>query len=678
MPLARLRSVAVLLATLALAGLAARPPAQDDPHWAFVAPRRPALPATRSEPWVRQPIDAFVLEHLRAAGLAPSAEADRAALARRLALDLTGLPLPLERLDAFLADRDPRAFEALADELLASLEHAEHFALPWLDAARYADSNGYQHDGDRQAWPWRDWLIRGIHANRPLDAMVVEMLAGDLLPAATDEQRIATAFLRHHPLNDEGGAIAEEVRFTYVVDRANTVATSLLGLTMACAQCHDHKLDPITQREYYAFFAFFDDVDEDGRVDVRRRNGWHQYAIEAPFVDLATASERSALTAAAAARDRKEPGAEALLAALHERIPLVMVMADRAERRPTRLHVRGAYDQESGEPLTPDVPRALGGLPAGVRRDRLALARWLVSPENPLFARVMADRLWQTVFGAGLVATPEDFGRSGARPSHPELLDWLAVELVESGFDQRRLLRTLVTSATYRQSAHADPAAFAADPRNVWLARSARTRLSSFALRDQALALAGLLDRRAFGPPVFPYHPAGLWRDVSFDVFDYPAGRVDGLHRRTLYSFRRRTVQPPAQFDAAHRQSCVVAASRTNTPLHALVLQNEPGFVEAARGLAQRVLREAEDDEARLVRLWRLATARAPEPGEIAVLRAALGRASTRYATQPDDADALCALGVLPRAAGTDAVRVAAWTTLAQLVLSLDEVQCRP
>ena len=669
----------IALSGLAVAALTAGGGAQDAAaHWAFVAPRRSSLPATRDDAWVRNPIDAFVLERMRAAGLAPAPEADRATLARRLALDLSGLPTSLENVDAFVADRAPRAYEDLVDRLLGSLAHAEHLALPWLDAARYADSNGYQHDGDRQAWPWRDWLIRGIHANRPLDAMVVEMLAGDLLANATDEQRVATAFLRHHPINDEGGAIAEEVRFNYVVDRANTVATSFLGLTMACAQCHDHKLDPITQREYYAFFAYFDDVDEDGRVDVRRRNGWHQYAIEGPFVDLATESERNALKAAEAACERKEPGAETLLAALHERIPLVMVMKDRGERRPTRLHVRGAYDQERGEPLLPGVPEALGRLGDAAPRNRLGLAHWLVARDNPLFARVMVDRLWQSVFGRGLVGTPEDFGRTGARPSHPELLDWLAVELIESGFDQRRLLRLFVTSATYRQSAQADAAAFASDPLNLWLARSGRTRLSSFALRDQALVLAGLLDSRAFGPPVFPYHPDGLWRDVSFDVFDYPKLRLDGLHRRTLYSFRRRTVQPPAQFDAAHRQSCVVAASRTNTPLHALVLQNEPGFVEAARGLAQRVLREACDDDARFARLWRLATARTPNAAECAVLRAGLARARGHYAAQPGEAETLCAGGQLPRSAGSDAVTVAAWTTLAQLVLTLDEVQCRP
>ncbi|MBI5849577.1 MAG: DUF1549 domain-containing protein [Planctomycetes bacterium] len=669
----------IVIPILALASVQAIAPAQDAAtHWAFASPRRLVLPATRSEPWVRNPIDAFVLERMRAEGLAPAPEADRVTLARRLALDLTGLPPELESVDAFTADRAPRAYEDLVDRLLASLAHAEHFAVPWLDAARYADSNGYQHDGDRQAWPWRDWLIRGLHANRPLDAMAVEMLAGDLLPAASDEQRVATAFLRHHPINDEGGAIAEEVRFEYVVDRTNTVATTFLGLTMACAQCHDHKFDPITQHDYYAFFACFDDVDEDGRVDVRRRNGWHEYAIEAPFVDLASDSERAALAAAEDSKKRNEPGADAVLASLHERIPLVMVMRDRTERRPTRVHVRGAYDKESGEPLEPGVPKALGRLPDDAPHDRLGLARWLVSRDNPLFARVMVDRLWQAVFGRGLVATPEDFGTSGAPPSHPDLLDWLAVELIESGYDQRRMLRLMVTSATYRQSARAEAAAFAADPQNRWLARSARTRLSSFALRDQALALADLLDGRAFGPPVFPYHPEGLWRDVSFDVFDYPKQRLDGLHRRTLYSFRRRTVQPPAHFDAAHRQACVVAASRTNTPLHALVLQNEPGFVEAARGLAQRVLRECGDDETRLARLWRLATARVPGNGELAVLRASLARARDRYAAQPADADALCAAGVLPRAPERDAVTVAAWTTLAQLVLTLDEVQCRP
>jgi len=722
-----------------------------EPHWAFSPPVRPPLPACAGDAFVRNPIDAFVLAAMRARGLEPSPEAPRALLFRRLSLDLTGLPPGPAATRAFLADDSVDAYARAVDGLLAAPHFGEHMAAPWLDAARYADSNGYQHDGDRQAWPWRDWLVRSFNANRRLDDMVVEMLAGDLLPHRSRDQVVATAFLRHHLVNNEGGAIADEVRFGYVVDRVNTVATVFLGLTLGCAQCHDHKYDPFTQREYYSLFAFFDNVDEDGTVDLSRRNSYHEFQYAAPHLDLADAEQARALSAArqdldaaraawnpiekalaaglsawlqsvsddaltrlpptiatAVRKQRTTPltGAEyrrlrthyatvasgnpewarlqtdldrreADLGALHERVPVVMVMRERAERRPTRLHVRGAYDQPAGDVLEPAVPEVLGSLPVGATKDRLALARWLVSPRNPLFARVLVNRVWQQVFGRGLVTTPEDFGTTGARPSHPELLDWLACELVASGFDLQHLLRLIVESGTYRQSANVPPAQAAVDPDATWLARSPRRRLSSFVLRDQALALSELLDRRVGGPPVFPDQPEGLWLDVSFDTFGYPHGRPGEQHRRSVYTFWRRTVAPPDLFDAANRQTCVVRPACTNTPLHALVLLNDPVYVDSARGLAAAVLRTPGSDGERAAAMFARATGRTPSDRELAVLTGAVERERLRYERDPAAARALAAAGAEHLATG-GACEVAAWTALGQLVLNLDEVLCRP
>ncbi len=726
--------------------------ADYEAHWAFVAPQRPSPPADLPLWLGRNPIDAFVHQGARAHGLEPSPPAPPSTLIRRLSLDLLGLPPTPIEVSAFVADQSPDAYARLLDRLFASPHYGEHMALPWLDAARYADSNGYQHDGDRQAWPWRDWLVRALNANRPLDELVVEMLAGDLLPQPTRDQRVATALQRHHAINNEGGAIPDEVRFHYVVDRVHTFATMFLGLSVGCAQCHDHKYDPITQREYYQLFAFFDNIDEDGTVGPSRRNSYHEFQTSKPTIELADSEQRAALdTARAAAKAaaeayravdaavgraeavwlrgvddaalarlpepiaaavRKQRGtpltdaeqrrlrsyyatvvatnaawasaqrvvhrAEAALADLHERVPVLMVMQERTERRPTHLRLRGAYDQPTGEPLTPGVPAVLGALPSDATRDRLGLARWLVSPHHPLFARVFVNRTWQAFFGRGLVATPEDFGATGERASHPELLDWLAVELIDSGYDVQHLQRLIVNSATYRQSAVCPPAQSQADPHAVWLARSPRYRLSSFALRDQALAVAGLLDHRLFGPPAYPYHPPGLWLDVSFDVFAYPDGRPGEQHRRSLYTFWRRTVAPPTMFDAANRQTCVVRPSHTNTPLHALVLLNDPTYVEAARVLAQRVLSAAAETDARLRCMFEQATARAPSGAELAVLRAALQRECDRFARDPQAAQQLVSVGVHPVAADLDRGQLAAWTAVAQLVLNLDEVLCRP
>ncbi len=719
-------------------------------HWAFSPPARVDPPGTRD---AAHPIDAFTFARMREHGLEPSPAASRRTLIRRASLDLTGLPPTLDEVDAFLADTRPGAFERVVDRLLQSPRFGEHMVMPWLDAARYADSNGYQHDADRYAWPWRDWMIRSLNANRPLDQMVVAMLAGDLLEEPTQDDLVATAFNRHHAINQEGGAIPQEVRFNYVVDRANVAATVFLGLTMGCAQCHDHKYDPISQREYYEFFAYFDNVEENGHAGPSRHNRYHQFTVAKPFVELANEEQKRDLAAARTAAKEAKGGydkvagaigkaeaawmssvdvaaletsapriasavlkrrgtpltgperrmvrafyvgevagnedwrqrydahraAQERLAILHETVPLVMVMRDRkGARRETRVHTRGAYDAAAGEPLTPGIPAALGTLPDDAPANRLGLARWIVDSDNPLFARVMVNRMWQAIFGRGLVATAADFGATGRPPSHPRLLDWLATRFVESGFDQKALYRLLVTSATYRQSARISPKHREVDPDGVWLSRSSRHRLSSAVLRDQALFVAGMLDGAMFGPPVYPYHPEGLWADVSFEVFAYPHGRDGDQHRRSLYGFWRRTVAPPNMFDSANRLDCVVEPVRTNSPLHALTMLNETGFVEAARGVATRAMRFDGSTRERAAQVLRWTLAREPREQELELLVSVLVRERDRYAKDRAATRALVEVGRIAPPKDIEFVDLAAWTVVAQLVLNLDEVLCRP
>jgi len=666
-------------------------------HWAYVPPKRPAVPKVKNAAWVRNPIDAFVLARLEKEGLKPSPQADRVTLLRRLSLDLIGLPPTPAEVDAFLADTRPDAYERQVDRLLASPHYGERMALPWLDAARYADSNGFQQDGDNHQWVWRDWVVRALNANMPFDRFTVEQLAGDLLPNATLDQKIASGFNRNHLLNGEGGAIAEEQRHVILFDRVDVTATNWLGSTVACAQCHDHKYDPTTQRDYYRLLAFFNNVPESGVP-----SGGGQYRIADPWVyagtpaQRATAAAREAEAAAAEARAKRlgtpeaQARAEAARRARDEyraTTPRAMVMSD-ARPRPTRLLARGDYRGATGEPLAPGVPDFLPPLWPAAGEDRTAnrldLAWWLVSPEHPLTARVQVNRHWQLFFGAGLVRTSEDFGLQGEKPSHPELLDWLAVEFRDGGggWDVKRLHRLIVTSATYRQSSRGTPALRARDPENRLLARAARFRLPSPLLRDVALATGGLLDRRIGGKPVYPYQPKTIWDGLSITKerdFTYPQSTGRDLYRRSLYTFWRRTVAPANMFDTSARQTCVVRRPVTSTPLHALTTMNDPTWVEAGRALAERVLTEPKvsGDDARLVDAFRRVCARRPTPEEVAVLRRTLARARTAYRADPKAAASLLAVGASPRDTRLDAAEHAAWATVCHALFNLDEALTR-
>jgi hypothetical protein len=612
-------------------------------HWAFDPPRRPPLPAVRDSRWPRNGIDRFILARLEAEGLTPSAEAPKETLLRRVTLDLTGLPPTPAEVDAFLADAGPGAYERVVDRLLVSPHYGERMVWDWLEAARYADSNGYQGDGERTMWPWRDWVVDALNRNLPFDQFTVWQLAGDLLPGATPEQKLATAFCRNHPINGEGGRIAEENRVDYVMDMAETTGTVWLGLTFNCCRCHDHKFDALTQRDYYGLFAFFNQTPVNGGGGDPRTPPVLEY------------------------RTKDVP----------PQVVKVMVMEDMPKPRDTFLLTRGSYEKPADK-VTAAVPAALGTLiapglqPRGFTR--LDLARWLVSAENPLTARVSVNRAWQQFLGVGLVKTSEDFGVQGEKPSHPELLDWLAVGFRESGWDVKALHRLIVTSATYRQSSKVTPALLERDPANRLLARGPRFRMPSWMIRDQALAASGLLARRAGGPPVKPYQPAGVWEEATFGGKRYQQDHGEALYRRSLYTFWRRIVGPTEFFDTNARQTCVVKPTRTNSPLHALTTLNDVTYVEAARALAQRVMATGgTSPEERVESAFRLVLARRPTAAEKRVLLAALARVKREFGADPAAARKLLRVGESKRDEKLDVVEHAAYAAVFTAILNLDE-----
>jgi hypothetical protein len=675
-----------------------------EPHWAYVPPRRPEVPRVGDAAWPRNPIDHFILARLESEGLAPQPEADRAVLARRLALDLTGLPPTPEEVDAFVADTSGDAVEKLVDRLLAHDGYGEHMARQWLDLARYADSAGYADDPPRTIWGWRDWVVRAFDANMPFDAFTVKQIAGDLLPDATLDDRIATAFHRNTLTNNEGGTIDEEFRTVAIVDRVNTTLSTWMGTTIACAQCHDHKYDPLSQREFFGLYAIFNNT-----ADADRRDEAPVVRIPWPAVDEPRAvveAEIAEIEAAvpqlkkAAPKDRPQPVAEPPelrplrqhLDGLRKRLaaltpPTVPVMEELAgdKRRITKLQHRGNW-QDLGPEVAEGVPVVFPQPECGAdgRLDRLALARWLVDPRNPLTARVVVNRLWERFFGIGIVATSEEFGSQGELPSHPELLDWLACELVASGWDLKAVQRLIVMSAAYRQSSTCPSDLVARDPENRLIGCGPRVRLPAEVIRDQSLAAAGLLSGKKGGPSVNPPQPDLGLRAAFGGGIDWKTSTGEDRYRRALYTTWRRSNPYPsmATFDAPNREVCTIRRPRTNTPLQALVTLNDPAYVEAAQGLARRMVREGAagagtDAPPREIarRGFRLVLAREPLAVEVDRLvrlfeeaRADLGpdeAAAVKLATDP--------LGPVPQDLGTGVVDLAAWTVVANVVLNLDE-----
>jgi hypothetical protein len=838
-------------------------------HWSLIPPVRPSFPGGAN------PIDYFIRSRLTREGLAPSPEADGPTLIRRVTFGLTGLPPTPGEVDAFLNDRSPNAYENVVDRLLASPRYGEHMAIIWLDAARYADTNGYQTDGERYMWRWRDWVIDAFNSNKPYDQFAIEQIAGDLLPNATIDQRIATGFNRNHRGNGEGGIVPAEYAVEYVVDRVDTTSTVFLGLTIGCARCHDHKYDPITQREYYQLFAYFNNIPERGnaqkygnsppmikaptraqQAEVQRldqtiadsekkvvatgQSKWeskiapgtdwfrqrqldagnigdfgfldkftlaarinasspdgsifsrmkdesegpgyqvilkggkvqvnlvlrwlddairvetsdaielnyphhvavtwdgsrfadglkiyvdgisrplkinvdemnqdfavnvplrigvglkgtisevHVYKTDLPADEiavLATPENIGQIAAIGPVHRSAAQSAKIRLAYLdtipewrilgdlceqrarfYDSIQTVMVMQELSTPRETFLLRRGAYDHPSDR-VDRGVPAVLPPLPNGDANNRLALARWIVDPANPLTARVAVNRYWQMYFGTGIVKTVEDFGSQGEWPSNPELLDWLATEFVRTGWNVKALQKTIVMSAAYRQSSKATPELLQRDPENRLIALGPRFRLPAEAIRDQALAVSGLLVERLGGPSVKPYQPAGLWEELSGGK-GYRQDHGEALYRRSLYTFWKRASPPPmmANFDSAGREACTVRETRTNTPLQALDLMNDVTFVEASRALAQRMMKQGGIDLG-----FRLATSRLPTERERSILLDLYRYNLDRYQTNPEAALKLVSQGESPRDASLNPNELAAWTLVASAILNLDE-----
>ncbi len=648
-------------------------------HWAFQPILKPVVPGHNVQP--ANPIDAFVLAKLDGTTLAPAPapEADKATLIRRLSFDLTGLPPTPEEVDAFLKDASPDAYEKVVDRLLASPHYGERWARHWLDAARYADSDGYEKDTGRPfAWRYRDWVINALNADMPFDQFTIEQLAGDLLPNATLQQKIATGFHRNTLTNKEGGVDQEEFRVAAVVDRVSTTGKVWLGLTVGCAQCHDHKYDPVSQREFYQLLAFFN---SDREVDIAaplpgedERLKKEQAAFDAEKTKLQAAVD-DAKAKKAADTDLKKR--EAALAAHLKKAPSGAKAPTLAAgpARPTHVMIRGDFLRKGVE-VKPGTPGVLPK-PTGTA-NRLDLAKWLVASDNPLTARVTVNWVWAKFFGRGLVATPDDFGTQGEKPSHPELFDWLASEFKDRGWSLKKLQKLIVTSATYKQSSAARADAQKRDPLNVLLARQQRLRLEAELLRDNALAASGLLNRTVGGPSIRPPQPPGISELTYANSARWVESTGPDRYKRGLYIWFQRTSPYPmlTGFDAPDSNVCVVRRERSNTPLQALTLLNDAVFVESAQALAKRVLAEKKDatDAERVTRAFRLCLGRAPVHAEADRLAKLLAQFRTLAADDPDGAAKL--LGA-HKPADVPAPEAAAWVALARTLMNLDEFVTR-
>ncbi len=568
-------------------------------HWAYQTPKKPTPPDAKNNNWVKNPIDHFIAAKLNTMGLQPAPLAEKEIILRRLSFDLIGLPPSIELMDQFLNDTSEDAYEKMVDHLMAQPQFGERMASVWLDVARYADTHGYQDDLERVMWPWRDWVISAFNRNMPYDQFITWQLAGDLLDAPTLEQIVATGFNRNHKITQEGGVIDEEYRVEYVADRAITTSKALMGITVECARCHDHKYDAVSQKDFFSLYGFFNNVDEKGRIEYGE--------TPAPFIKI----------------DHKVVENELPFMHLPDSIPSVelMVMEEVANLRKTYTLKRGVYDapDQQVDPATPNSILAFGDQ---YPSNRLGLAQWFFDEKNPLTTRVVVNRFWQQFFGRGIVSTPDDFGNQGARPTHPELLDWLAVTFrVEDQWDIKAFVKRLVTSSTYRQSSKTNFEAVQRDPVNAYLAFYPRQKLPAEMVRDNALATSGLLNSTIGGPSVKPHQPEGLWEETTSGqgLTQYqPDGGVN-RYRRSLYTFWKRTVPPPNMitFDASTRDFCTVERQKTSTPLQSLVLLNDPQFFNAAEALAQRINDAGLDNDAQKIQhLFRSITLRMPSAKE--------------------------------------------------------------
>ncbi|MCF3108308.1 PSD1 and planctomycete cytochrome C domain-containing protein [Niabella sp. CC-SYL272] len=626
-------------------------------HWAFIAPRKLPLPDIGNKEWARNEIDYFIAEKMEEHQLQPNAAADKSMLLKRVSLDLTGLLPDLQMQQAFENDHSSTAYEKAVDRLLASPQFGEKMALHWLDVSRYADSYGYQDDDIRTQWPYRDWVIHAFNSNMPYDQFITWQLAGDLLPNAGKEQLLATAFLRNHKITEEGGVIPEEYRVEYIIDKVKTYSKGILAMTAECAQCHDHKYDPISQKDYYRLFAFFNTSREQGLEGLVNSG-----PAKTPMLTLTTEDTQNLLRFI----NRKDT----------TRIN-VSVMGELDTPRTTYILNRGVYDQH-GPPVT------VGALQAVMRFDtmaypknRLGLAQWTVNKQNPLTARVFVNQLWEQFFGKGIVKTVGDFGMQGHLPTHPGLLDWLAVDFMEQGWNIKKLVRKMVLSATYRQSSKIDPRAMEKDPDNVYYARSPRIRLAAESIRDVVLGSSGLLNKTIGGPSVKPYQPKGLWEAATSGrgaLTTYSQDSDSDLYRRGIYTFIKLTVPPPSMiiFDASNRDQCEVSRLTTNTPLQALIMMNDPTVLEASRVFAERL--SANDPRAAIGTAFESILCRRPTATEMDILKKYYADQLQVFNSKKKEAERTIAVGEYPHhSKPSDIVKTAALMRVINMIYNMEE-----
>lgn len=627
-------------------------------HWAFITPA-PKNPPTVESDWVSNDIDRFILAKMDENGLEPNDRADRERLLKRVSFDLNGLPPSLELQERFLNDNSPDAYERIVDELLASPHYGEKMAVHWLDVARYADSHGYQDDGLRTMWPWRDWVIHAFNQNYPYDKFLTWQLAGDLLPNATKEMLLATGFNRNHKITQEGGVIDEEYRVEYVTDRTNTFGKAFMALTLECAKCHDHKYDPISQKDYFRTFAFFNQVPEKGLLgDIQLAS-----LADPPRITITNDDIKEILSFIN--KKQKEP-------------VQVMVMKDSSVVRPTYVLVRGMYDAH-GEQVDFQAPEAV--YPFDTTRfakNRLGLAQWLTDKDHPLTSRVFVNRVWQEFFGRGIVKTSGDFGMQGELPTHPELLDWLALDFIENGWDIKRLVKQIVMSSTYQQSAEVSDRKARLDPENKYLSRSSRLRLPSEFVKDHVLASSGLLVREIGGPSVKPYQPDGIWELSTSGrgaLANYVQDHGDKLYRRGIYNFIKRTVPPPVMlmFDASNRDQCEVRRVTTNTPLQALIMMNDPMVLEASRVLAERLMLQSLSTEERIAKAARLILCRKASAQELQILSRLYEDERKFYQSDNEKASRRLEVGEYKREEVSDNPATAAMMQVVSTLYNMDE-----
>jgi hypothetical protein len=581
--------------------------AKYEKHWAFIKPEKHDLPKIKNKDWPKNEIDYFILKKMESREFSPNPEAAKERLLKRISFDLTGLPPTIEMMDRFMADNSPDAYEKMIDELMKSTAYGERMAVHWLDVSRYADSFGYQDDNLRTQWPYRDWLIYAFNKNIPYDKFITMQLAGDMLPDSSKENLLATAFLRNQKITEEGGVVAEEYRIEYLVDKTKTFSKGVLALTVECAQCHDHKYDPFSQEDYYKLAAFFNNTYETGYD---------------PEVAMQTPAKKPLVIMTADEIKNKY----SFINYKDTTSLMVSVMGDMVDSlRKTYILNRGVYTMPGKEVTASAIRAVMPFDTTKYAKNRKGLAEWTVNKNNPLTARVFVNQLWQEIFGTGIVKTSGDFGMQGELPTHPELLDWLAVDFMDHDWDIKYLVKKILTSATYRQSAVIPAEKRESDPDNIYYSRFPRNRLQAEFARDLVLASSGLLVKTVGGPSVKPYQPAGLWEASTSGrglLSTYRQDLKDDLYRRGMYTFIKLTLPPPSMimFDASNRDQCEVKRLKTNTPLQALIMMNDPTVMEASRVLAEQISEQSEDKNANVENAFRRIVLRKPQAKEFSMI----------------------------------------------------------